>query len=54
LSVGLGLRAAGIIESRSPGSGALSGPLCGPCPTAVCGMTKIGPCVGHSYVRTSL
>jgi hypothetical protein len=54
LSVGVGLRGTEISESRSPLSGPLPGLLSGPCPTDICGLTKIGPCVGHSYVRTSL
>jgi hypothetical protein len=54
LSVGVGLRGAEISESRSPLSEDLSGPFSGPCPIDICGLMKIGPCVGHSYVRTSL
>jgi hypothetical protein len=53
LSVGVGFRGAVINESRSLSSEGLSGPLPGPCPTDIGGLKKIGPCVGHSYVRTS-
>jgi hypothetical protein len=48
LSVGFGLRGTEISDSRSPWSWRLSGPLSGPCPTDSCGLTKIGPCAGHS------
>ena len=54
LSVGVGLRRAEISESRSPLSGDLSGLLSGPRPIEIRELIKIGPCVGHSYVRTSL
>ena len=54
LSVGVGLRGTEISESGSPWGGHLSGRLTGLCRTASCGLRKIGPCSGHSYVRTSL
>src|SRR4029453_13244623 len=48
LSVGFGVRGAGTSESRSRLSGPSSARLSGPGPTAGGGLTKIGPCSGHS------